>query len=303
MSIDPLSLDGVIQDKNTNGTLQTWRDQLNPLITQYNAGAPGTGTVTTVSVVSANGLAGTVADATTTPAITLSTSITGILSGNGTAISAASTTGSGAVVLQGTPTITTPVISGTAASAAALGYDTTQKKNTAYGGATASEARIQTTLSADALTQTLTNGVATDQDFTSVYTFPANSIYTKKVYRATFFIEWVTGTSTVTTISYIKLGSTKIYTTSANSQGDGITRSIALVVYIVGRAAAGAAANVTTMTTPLSFGTAIYSSNTTDQPVALATNGTLDLVLGVSWSGTGSTETQELQGYIIEELN
>lgn len=49
----------------------------------------GSGTVTTVSVVSANGLAGTVATATTTPAITLSTSITGVLKGNGTAISAA----------------------------------------------------------------------------------------------------------------------------------------------------------------------------------------------------------------------
>jgi len=47
------------------------------------------GTVTSVSVVSANGLAGSVADATTTPAITLSTSVTGVLKGNGTAISAA----------------------------------------------------------------------------------------------------------------------------------------------------------------------------------------------------------------------
>lgn len=49
----------------------------------------GSGSVTTVSVVSANGLAGTVATATTTPAITLSTTITGVLKGNGTAISAA----------------------------------------------------------------------------------------------------------------------------------------------------------------------------------------------------------------------
>jgi hypothetical protein len=49
----------------------------------------GSGTVTTVSVVSANGLSGTVTNATTTPAITLSTSITGVLKGNGTAISAA----------------------------------------------------------------------------------------------------------------------------------------------------------------------------------------------------------------------
>ena len=47
------------------------------------------GTVTSVSVVSANGFAGTVATATTTPAITLTTSITGLLKGNGTAISAA----------------------------------------------------------------------------------------------------------------------------------------------------------------------------------------------------------------------
>jgi len=47
------------------------------------------GTVTSVSVASANGFAGTVATATTTPAITVSTSITGVLKGNGTAISAA----------------------------------------------------------------------------------------------------------------------------------------------------------------------------------------------------------------------
>ena len=47
------------------------------------------GTVTSVSVASANGFAGTVANATTTPAITLSTSVTGVLKGNGTAISEA----------------------------------------------------------------------------------------------------------------------------------------------------------------------------------------------------------------------
>ena len=47
------------------------------------------GTVTSASVASANGFAGTVATATTTPAITITTSITGIVKGNGTAISAA----------------------------------------------------------------------------------------------------------------------------------------------------------------------------------------------------------------------
>ena len=52
-------------------------------------GSISVGTVTSASVVSANGFAGSVATATTTPAITISTSVTGVLKGNGTAISAA----------------------------------------------------------------------------------------------------------------------------------------------------------------------------------------------------------------------
>lgn len=46
------------------------------------------GTVTSVSVATANGFSGTVANSTSTPAITIRTSATGILQGNGTAISA-----------------------------------------------------------------------------------------------------------------------------------------------------------------------------------------------------------------------
>lgn len=70
------------------------------------------GTVTSVSVVSANGFAGSVANPTTTPAITLSTTINApVLAGNGTAISAATTTGStSTVVLQTSPTLITPVL-------------------------------------------------------------------------------------------------------------------------------------------------------------------------------------------------
>jgi hypothetical protein len=56
------------------------------------SGGGGSGSVTTVSVVSANGLAGSVANAASTPAITLTTTITGLLKGNGTAISAAAGT-------------------------------------------------------------------------------------------------------------------------------------------------------------------------------------------------------------------
>lgn len=68
-------------------------------------GGSGSGTVTDVSVVSANGFAGTVATPTTTPAITLTTSITGVLKGDGTAISAA-TAGTDYVTPTGTETLT-----------------------------------------------------------------------------------------------------------------------------------------------------------------------------------------------------
>lgn len=47
------------------------------------------GTVSSVSVVTANGFGGTVANATTTPAITITTGVTGLLKGNGTGVTAA----------------------------------------------------------------------------------------------------------------------------------------------------------------------------------------------------------------------
>ena len=93
-----ITLDGILNVANggtgtatpalvagTNVTITgTWPNQ-----TINSSGGGGGGTVTKVSVVSANGLAGTVANDSTTPAITLSTTITGILKGSGTAISAA----------------------------------------------------------------------------------------------------------------------------------------------------------------------------------------------------------------------
>jgi len=69
------------------------------------ASSASTGTVTSASVVTANGFAGTVATATTTPAITLTTSITGVLKGNATAISAA-VAGTDYVTPTGTETLT-----------------------------------------------------------------------------------------------------------------------------------------------------------------------------------------------------
>lgn len=74
-----------------------------------NVASAATGTVTSASVVSANGFAGTVATATSTPAITVTTTVTGVLKGNGTAISAA-TAGTDYSVPAGAETLSNKTI-------------------------------------------------------------------------------------------------------------------------------------------------------------------------------------------------
>jgi hypothetical protein len=74
----------------------------------------GSGTVTAVSVVSANGFAGSSSGG-ATPALTLSTSVTGVLKGNGTAISAAT---SGTDYSAGTSALTTGILKSTTTTGA-----------------------------------------------------------------------------------------------------------------------------------------------------------------------------------------
>lgn len=82
-----ITVNGAFALPNTDGTnLQVLQTNGAGSVTWASAGS---GTVSSVSVVSANGFAGTVATATTTPAITLTTTISGLIKGNGTAISAA----------------------------------------------------------------------------------------------------------------------------------------------------------------------------------------------------------------------
>ncbi len=133
------------------------------------AAPPGaaSGTVTSVSVVSANGLAGTVATSTTTPAITLSTTITGILQGNGTAISSASTTGSGNIVLATSPALVTPnlgtpsALTGTNITGTAAGLTAgTVTTNANLTGVVTSVGNA-TAIANGAITQAMTGATAT----------------------------------------------------------------------------------------------------------------------------------------------
>ena len=114
------------------------------------------GTVTTVSVASANGFTGTVANASTTPAITIATSITGILKGNGTAISAA--------------TAGTDYSAGTSALATGIVYSTT----TTGALSIATAAQIVSAIGTTAVTNATnaTNVGITDDSATSSSVYP-----------------------------------------------------------------------------------------------------------------------------------
>jgi hypothetical protein len=145
---------------------------------------PGSGSVTSVSVESANGFAGTVATATSTPAITLSTSITGVLKGNGTAISAAT---------AGTDYLAPP--SGTALL----------KANS--GGALAN---------ATAGTDYVASGTATT--FTATQTFSGSSSTTAIVLNDAAEVATVSATAATGTINYdITTQSVLYYTSNASA--------------------------------------------------------------------------------------
>lgn len=85
----------------TNGTVASWS-------------AAGSGSVTAVSVASANGFTGSSSGG-ATPALTLATSVTGVLKGNGTAISAAT---SGTDYSAGTSALSTGILKSTTTTGA-----------------------------------------------------------------------------------------------------------------------------------------------------------------------------------------
>lgn len=101
---------------NNSIVTPVWSAWFRQFAAQVAAFASGTGTVTKVSVVSANGMAGAVASPTSTPAITLSTTVTGIVKGDGTAFSTAVAGTDYQAALGFTPVSNTTTVNGHALS-------------------------------------------------------------------------------------------------------------------------------------------------------------------------------------------
>jgi hypothetical protein len=97
----------------------------------------GSGTVTSVSVATANGFTGTVANPTTIPAVSVGTSVTGLLKGNGTVVSAA-TAGTDYLAPNGSGAALTGI------TAAQAGADAAGAAAAAQAAAVAASARLLT---------------------------------------------------------------------------------------------------------------------------------------------------------------
>lgn len=171
----------------------------------------GSGTVTAVSVASANGFSGSSSGG-ATPALTLSTSVTGVLKGNGTAISAA-TSGTDYVIPSGTVATATAL----ATSRTISGTGDATFTTTAFDGS----ANVS-----GVVTVTKTNGVAFGTLATQNGTFSGTSSGTNTGDQLTFKTISVAGQSDVvadTTTDTLTLVAGANVTIITNAATDTIT--------------------------------------------------------------------------------
>lgn len=208
-----------LSSANDGAIVQLWADPTtHRLLTDF---ASASGTVTSVSIVTANGFAGTVATATTTPAITLTTSINSpVLAGNGTAIAAATTTGTGStVVLQGTPTLTTPVLGVAAATSinkVTITAPASSATLTIADGKVVTHNATTTFAGTDGKTLTISKTLALDGTDSTTMTFPATSATIARTDALQTFTGVQTFSSTI--VGSIN-GNAATVTTNANLTG------------------------------------------------------------------------------------
>lgn len=183
-----------------------------------------------------------------------------------------------------------------------IGHDSTKGVPVSYSGLTATKNPLPRILSVSHPAETLSNTTTNDQDWTSIYTIPANLLIAQKIIRVTPCYQLTTDSAASSQAYYLKLGSTKIVTIPVVTPSNSVTRGFCINFLIYGTAAPGASVNVDSFV--MNAG-AVQSAtiNTTTQPVALATNGTLTIVPGIAFGTNTSGESVVLLDALVEELN
>lgn len=206
-------------------------------ITSASNGSAGAGTVTSVSVVNANGFDGSVANSTTTPAITISTTVTGILYGNAGSLNAV-TIGSGLSFSGGTLSAT---------STGSVTAVTATAPIASSGGTTPNISIPQA--------DSVTDGYLTSSDWN---TFNSKGSGTVTSVSGTGNVNGITLTGTVTSSGSLSLGGT-LSNVSLTSQvtgtlpvGNGGTGATTLTGYVKGNGTSAFTAVSTIPTSDLS---------------------------------------------------
>lgn len=199
--------------------------------------------------------------------------------------------------------LTVPSSAGAAPTAdGSIAYDTTQDMLKA-GGAGAVTGALGRVLSVTRPNSQLTNSTTADQDFTTIYTLPANYIIPQRVLRITALIQFVTDGAASSRLYYLKLGSVKIYTQQAAvTPGNSVTRSFVWQALIFGKDAPGASVEVECAINVLYGLNNMF--NSVAQPIGgIATNGSLAVILGLAFGTNTTGESETLLSVMLEELN
>jgi hypothetical protein len=244
-----------------------------------------TGTVTSVSVVSANGLAGTVANATTTPAITLSTTVTGLVKGNGTALSSASAgtdyIAPGAITTSGLTMATARLLGRTTASTGAV-EEITVGTGLSFSAGTLSNSAPDQTVALTAGTGISVSG--TYPSFTITNTAPDQIVS-------------LTGAGTT-----VVTGTYPSFTITSNDQYVGTVTSVSGTGTVNGITLTGSVTSSGSLTLGGTLGgianSQLTNSSITINGSAISLGGSISVGTVTSVSGTGSVNGITLTGSI-----
>ena len=203
-------------------------------------------------------------------------------------------------------TIDEAVISGTPDAAAEIGYDTTQNTLNSFNSNTGLGTLSRCVYVNGNVNESKGSDTSHVQTYTTLYSIPANSLVTGKVFRVHFgYVASLTSLSTAVQVTF-QIGGTTVWDFGLATDwgASTLTRYVGHSLYIIGNGV-GASQSITVL--PVSRESNRQATNdhsTTGGVIAgFATNGSLALNPAVNWASASAGETLVLTSFIVEEIN